>query len=204
MIHMTPGHVYILLNAAMPGLLKIGKTTRTPEERAEELSRSSGVAAPFSVAYAEDVPDCDGAEEMIHNRLEKFRENKGREFFRLPTRDAIEALRQIARELRQRAAKEFEARALKEKEGKKADLQKGKREEWWWLPDPWGMYQKPREKITFLVIGILFYACLACLGSCIYFFKAADKAAPEEKAKKLPAEVPKMKRYAEPSLLTKT
>ena len=31
------GHIYILINASMPGLLKIGMTARTPDERAREL-----------------------------------------------------------------------------------------------------------------------------------------------------------------------
>jgi T5orf172 domain-containing protein len=33
---MTRGFVYILINPALPGYLKIGKTTRTPEERAKD------------------------------------------------------------------------------------------------------------------------------------------------------------------------
>lgn len=49
----VPGYVYVLQNPAFPHLLKIGFTTRTPEERAEELSRHSGVPTPYRVVFSE-------------------------------------------------------------------------------------------------------------------------------------------------------
>lgn len=97
---MAAGHVYILVNASNPGLLKIGKTERTPEDRARELSTGSGVPSPFMVAYSEDVPDCAKAERLIHKRLDKFRPNKNREFFQLPLKDAISELSRIAEDVR--------------------------------------------------------------------------------------------------------
>ena len=36
----------------MPGYLKIGMTSRAPEERARELSQGTGVAVPYVVAFA--------------------------------------------------------------------------------------------------------------------------------------------------------
>ena len=85
------GYVYILTNDAMPGQLKIGMTTREPDQRARELSRSSGVALSFVVAFAEAVPDAEAAEKLIHKRLDKFRTNRRREFFELPLKDARKA-----------------------------------------------------------------------------------------------------------------
>ena len=38
----NPGFVYILINPSLGGLLKIGKTDHTPEERAKELSMATG------------------------------------------------------------------------------------------------------------------------------------------------------------------
>jgi T5orf172 domain len=93
---MAAGHIYILVNAAMHGYLKIGLTTRTPDERARELSQGTSVVVPYSVAYSESVINCDVAERLIHTRLEKFRVNRGREFFHLPLRDAIRELSSIA------------------------------------------------------------------------------------------------------------
>jgi hypothetical protein len=97
---MANGHVYIFLNAAMPGMLKIGMTSRTPEERARELSQGTGVAVPFSVAFSEEVPDCARAEALIHSRLARFRLHQGREFFHLDLRTAIRELSKIADEVR--------------------------------------------------------------------------------------------------------
>ena len=48
---MAQGFVYILVNPAFPGYIKVGKTTKTPEERAKELSAATGVPTPFIVAY---------------------------------------------------------------------------------------------------------------------------------------------------------
>ena len=59
----VPGHVYVLQNPAFPHLLKIGFTTRTPEERAEELSRHSGVPTPYRVVFSEFFEDCYAAEQ---------------------------------------------------------------------------------------------------------------------------------------------
>ena len=43
----TIGYVYILENASMPGLIKIGKTSRDSVERARELSSATGVPTGF-------------------------------------------------------------------------------------------------------------------------------------------------------------
>jgi hypothetical protein len=45
---MSTGHVYVLSNSAMPGLIKIGFTTRSIRERIEELSHT-GVPAKFEI-----------------------------------------------------------------------------------------------------------------------------------------------------------
>jgi hypothetical protein len=88
------GHVYILLNPSHK-LLKIGKTTKTPDERAAELS-STGVPAPFMVAYSEKVSDCDLAETRIHAELAAFRVNGDREFFSASLKDAIKVVSKVA------------------------------------------------------------------------------------------------------------
>jgi len=53
----TPGYIYALVNASMPGLVKVGRTSRDPKDRAAELSGATGVATPFLVVYHEHFAD---------------------------------------------------------------------------------------------------------------------------------------------------
>lgn len=88
------GYVYILINASMPGLIKVGMTTRSVEERAEELSRATGVPTAFVVAYKVEVNDCESGEKYVHSVLEDkgYRVNKNREFFTAPLYVAVDAI----------------------------------------------------------------------------------------------------------------
>ena len=61
------GYVYVMINPSYEGLVKIGKTTKDPEERAKELSSATGVATPFIVVYKRVFNDCSIAESLIHN-----------------------------------------------------------------------------------------------------------------------------------------
>lgn len=86
-----PGWLYLLTNSVMPGLVKIGMTTRSPEERAQELA-STGVPMPFHVAAAWAVDDVRAAERDAHAVLARYRVNDQREWFRLSVPAAIKAL----------------------------------------------------------------------------------------------------------------
>ena len=88
------GYIYVLFNPLMTGLVKVGKTTRDPEERAAELSSSTGVPAPFIVAYQREVNDCTRAEDFVHSYLTNLgcRVNNNREFFRASLTTAIDAV----------------------------------------------------------------------------------------------------------------
>lgn len=78
---MSRGFVYVLSNPSMPGLVKIGKTTRSPESRAFELFQT-GVPTPFEVEWSVFSPDCHGMEAEAHTRLCDLRVSNSREFFR--------------------------------------------------------------------------------------------------------------------------
>ena len=99
---MQAGLIYVLINPCMTGFVKIGMTTRTAEERARELSVGTGIPSPYAVAYEEAFSDCDAAEGIIHERLDKFRFNQDREFFHLPVKDAIRAVADLAEEFHER------------------------------------------------------------------------------------------------------
>ncbi len=88
------GFIYILINPSLAGLLKIGKTRRSPEGRASELSAATGVPTPFIVAFDEQFDDCDTAERYIHTLLQEkgYRVAENREFFRMPLKEAVKIL----------------------------------------------------------------------------------------------------------------
>ena len=75
-------YIYALSNPTIPGLVKIGSTTKSPERRAKELS-TSGVAYPFEVLCSLEVKDCTMREAQLHNFLKPFRHSDDREFFSL-------------------------------------------------------------------------------------------------------------------------
>ncbi len=97
-----PQYIYILINPSLSGLLKIGRTNRSPNERAIELSKGTNMPTPFIVAYEEEVPDSCIAEKLVHDELTQqgFRINDSREFFSIPLKNAIQIVSQVARQLR--------------------------------------------------------------------------------------------------------
>lgn len=77
----------------MPGLLKIGRTDRHPEQRAREL-RTTGVPHPFVLEHYVGVDDSGSAEAQVHQFLQSNggRMAPDREFFSVSLQEAIEAL----------------------------------------------------------------------------------------------------------------
>jgi hypothetical protein len=51
------GYVYILVNKGQPGILKIGYTDCTPQQRVAEINKGAGIITPWyiSIAMAEKV-----------------------------------------------------------------------------------------------------------------------------------------------------
>ena len=88
------GIVYVLTNPAMPGLVKIGMTSRLDiDARMKELY-STGVPVPFECAYACEVKssDCAKIEKALHKAFEPNRINANREFFSIKSEQAIAIL----------------------------------------------------------------------------------------------------------------
>lgn len=83
------GYVYVLINTSMPGLVKIGKTTKDPEERAKELSASTSSPSPFILVYYRRFSNCNSAEKLIHAALEHRGSRFKKEFFKISCTDAI-------------------------------------------------------------------------------------------------------------------
>jgi len=90
------GHVYILVNSSFPELVKIGRTTKSPELRASELS-STGTPGRFVVAYSVLVSNCVEIESEMHTFFAEKRHTNDREFFEVCSADAINALIDITK-----------------------------------------------------------------------------------------------------------
>jgi hypothetical protein len=78
------GFVYCLLSHSLPDLYKIGCTERSPTQRAEELSHGTGVPSEYYVVAYIECAGFQTVERDIHRRLDQYRPNGNREFFRAP------------------------------------------------------------------------------------------------------------------------
>ena len=92
------GIVYVLSNEAMPGLIKIGLTTRRElQDRINELYTTS-VPVPFTCEYASRVDDCAKVEQALHQAFSTDRVNPNREFFRMSVERVIPILKLVEKE----------------------------------------------------------------------------------------------------------
>ena len=86
------GIVYVLTNPAMPGIVKIGRTTRgSIDARLNELY-STGVPVPFECAFAGRVADEGRVERAFHLAFGPYRINPKREFFQIEPEQAVALL----------------------------------------------------------------------------------------------------------------
>ena len=87
------GWVYVISNPAMPGLVKVGFSTKDPSLRARELD-SAGFPHPFEVEIDFLVDDPREVEQKAHKYLSAYRE--GKEWFRCDVDIAVEAIKTCA------------------------------------------------------------------------------------------------------------
>jgi Domain of unknown function (DUF4268)/T5orf172 domain len=80
----TGGYVYFVTNSRMPGLVKIGITTLTPDERARQLSSSTGVPGRYQVIASQWFEDHEGLKRAERELYAKYRE------YRLPKSEHFE------------------------------------------------------------------------------------------------------------------
>ena len=79
----------------MPGLLKIGKTTRDPFQRAKEL-QTTGVLEPFRVEFYIFIEEnLNDTEQYIHEYLCHNRHSEKREFFKVGIVNAMKAITSV-------------------------------------------------------------------------------------------------------------
>lgn len=84
--------IYILINEAMPGYVKIGKTTTDLERRVRELDTTS-VPLPFECFYACIVKNASFVEQQLHDTFLDHRVRSNREFFEISPERVVSALK---------------------------------------------------------------------------------------------------------------
>ena len=87
------GWVYVITNVAMPGLVKVGYSTKDPELRAKELNHT-GAPHPYVVDYELLIEDPYSIEQRTHGILSAKREAK--EWFRCSSEEAVVAIKHAA------------------------------------------------------------------------------------------------------------
>jgi hypothetical protein len=90
--------VYVLSNSAMPGLIKIGRTTQEDAKVRIDQLYSTGVPVPFTLEYACKVPNSEEVESALHFAFPPSRINPKREFFRMEADQAIAILKLLHKE----------------------------------------------------------------------------------------------------------
>lgn len=135
------GFVYVMTNEAMPGIVKIGFTERTPHQRAIEMSAHEGLPAKMRVEYYALI---DGSafdvEQSTHRMLEEY--CVGKEWFRCDVLKAVMAIKSVSTgvllseklhyespdvlrdrmEKERRAAKEIESRRIQQENDRKVAI----------------------------------------------------------------------------------
>jgi len=91
--------VYLLSNPALPGLLKIGYTSKKPSIRSKEISSSTGVPIPFNIEFVHRTSNGQALEKAVHKYLENYRVNNKKEFFQVSVNTARQVITEISKTL---------------------------------------------------------------------------------------------------------
>jgi hypothetical protein len=81
--------IYVLKNPAMPGLVKIGRTSQSHVTARMNQLYTTGVPVPFECVYAVEVDSKHNVEVALHTAFGPNRINPGREFFQIESEQAV-------------------------------------------------------------------------------------------------------------------
>jgi len=88
--------IYVLTNEAMPGYVKIGRTSSNLEQRIKDLSASTNIPIPFTCFYACTTKNAQFVEHQLHDAFDNNRINPKREFFQIAPERVVSALKLAA------------------------------------------------------------------------------------------------------------
>ena len=76
-----PEWIYVLVNVSMHGMVKVGMTTNTVEERAKEINSATGVPTPWIPVFKFKCYGSRYLEKEVHDYLHQYRVANNREMF---------------------------------------------------------------------------------------------------------------------------
>ena len=88
-------YVYVLVNKSVPNMIKIGMTTNTPTQRANEISRATGVATPWIPIFEYRCYRSDLLEAEVHDYFATHRVNHKREMFEVDSHTAQRVIEEL-------------------------------------------------------------------------------------------------------------
>ena len=91
--NMNKKYIYIFTNTHSKDIVKIGKTDKFPEIRAEQLNRQTGTIGKYEVAWYREVLDNEISEKIIHYCLKEL--NIEKEYFHLHKQAAINVCEKV-------------------------------------------------------------------------------------------------------------
>jgi len=90
-----PEYVYIFVNKSVPNMVKIGRTTNTPDHRAKEVSKDTGVVLPWIPVYWFKCYRSDLLEADLHEHFKEQRVNPRREMFEIDSYTAQRVIEEL-------------------------------------------------------------------------------------------------------------
>jgi hypothetical protein len=88
-------YVYVLVNKTVPNMVKVGMTTTTPQQRAKDISRATGVVEPWIPVYEFKCYRSDLLEREVHEYLHEWRVVNNREMFEIDSYTAQAVIEKI-------------------------------------------------------------------------------------------------------------
>jgi hypothetical protein len=88
-------YVYVLVNKSMPGMVKIGLTTTSVDQRVKEINGATGVPTPWIDVFKFKCYGSKYLEREVHQYLAAYRVSSNREMFAVTTIHAQEVIEKL-------------------------------------------------------------------------------------------------------------
>jgi hypothetical protein len=91
----SPEWIYVLVNKSMPGMVKIGLTTTSVDQRVKEINGAIGVPTPWIDVFKFKCYGSKYLEREVHQYLAAYRVASNREMFAVTTMHAQEVIEKL-------------------------------------------------------------------------------------------------------------